>query len=146
MGSLNMSFEEKSIWVSLFIILFVFVAYFSQVFEGLAADNLHKAEVSGMFIAAVVSVIVLEIGLHIAIAIFDVKGADQPTDERDRLFSMKSGNISGLVLGILVLMVSFMSFTHEFSGVWIANILLFAIFISQIVCYALQLFYYRRGY
>lgn len=146
MGSLNMSFEEKSVWVSLLIILFVFVAYFSQVFQGLATDSLNKVEVSGLFIGAVVSVVVLEIVLHIAIAIFNVKDADQPTDERDRLFSMKSGNISGLVLGILVVTISMMSFIHEFSGVWVANILLFAIFISQIVSYVLQLFYYRRGY
>ena len=146
MSSFNMSFEEKSVWASLLIILFVFIAYFSQVFEGLATDSLDKAEISGLFIGAVISVVVLEIVLHIVIAVFNVKDADQPIDERDRLFSMKSGNIAGLVLGISVVMISMMTFVYEFNGVWVANILLFAIFVSQIVSYILQLFYYRRGY
>jgi TRAP-type C4-dicarboxylate transport system permease large subunit len=142
----NISSEEKCTWVSLVIILVVFTGYFSQVFEGVTTGNLDKAEIAGLFIGTVVSVIVLEIVLHIAIAIFSVKDADQSLDERDRLFSMKAGNIAGWILGVGVLIIAGKTFMGELSSLWIANLLLFSVFVSQIVSYSLKLFYYRRGY
>ena len=95
---------------------------------------------------AVISVIVLEIILHIAIAIFNVKDADRSLDERDRLFSMKAGNIAGWVLGTGVLIIAVQTFIGDLDGLWVANLLLFIVFISQIVSYSLKLFYYRRGF
>ena len=146
MQSLNMSFEEKSTWVSLAIISFVFAGYFSQVYQGLISGTLEKVAVFGLFIGAVFSIIVLEIALHIVIAILNVKDADQPGDERDRLFSMKAGNIAGWVLGFGVLTIAAQTFMRDLDSLWVANMLLFAVFVSQVVSYALQIFYYRRGY
>ena len=146
MKSLNMSFNEKSTWISLTILMMVFVGYFSQVYGGLVSGSLVKADVIGLFVGAVISIIILEIALHIVIAVLNVKDADQPGDERDRLFSMKAGNISGWVLGIGVLMISAQTFLQELDFLWVANLLLFAVFISQVVSYILQLFYYRRGF
>lgn len=146
MKSLNVSFEEKSTWVSLAIITFVFAGYFSQVYEGLMSGTLDKVAVLGLFIGAVISIVVLQIGLHIVIAILNAKDADQTSDERDRLFSMKAGNISGWVLGFGVLTISAQTFMRDLDSLWVANLLLFAVFVSQVVSYALQIFYYRRGY
>ena len=146
MTSLNTSFQEKSTWISLAIILVVFTGYFSQVFNGLLSDTLSKADTFGLFIAAVVTVIVLEIVLHIVIAVLDVKDAGHSGDERDRLFAMKAGNISGWVLGAAVLMIAINVFVSEPSSIWVANLLLLAVYVSQVVSYVLQLFYYRRGY
>ena len=146
MKSLNMSFEEKSTWVSLAIITFVFVGYFSQVYEGLLSGSLDKAAVTVLFTSAVIAIIVLEVVFHIVIAALNVKDAERPTDERDRLFSTKAGNISGWVLGIGVLIIAGHTFMKEPDAIWVANLLLFAVFVSQVVSYALQIFYYRRGY
>ena len=146
MKSLNMSFKEKSTWVSLAILIMVFVGYFSRVYDGLVSGSLDKADVFGLFIGAVISIIILEVALHIVIAVLNVKDADQPGDERDRLFSIKAGNISGWVLGIGVLMISAHTFIQELDFLWVANLLLFAVFISQVVSYVLQIFYYRRGF
>ena len=146
MKSLNISFGEKSIWISLAIISFIFAGYFSQVYQGLISGTLDKAAVFGLFIGAVASIIILEIVLHIVIAVLNVKDADQPGDERDRLFSMKAGNISGWVLGFGVLIISAHTFMHDLDSLWVANLLLFSVFVSQVVSYALQIFYYRRGY
>lgn len=146
MKSLNISFEEKSTWASLAIITFIFAGYFSQVYQGLMDGTLHKAAVLGLFIGAVVSIIILEIFLHIVIAIVNTKDAEQHGDERDRLFSMKAGNISGWVLGFGVLIISAQTFIRDLDSLWVANLLLFAVFVSQVVSYALQIFYYRRGY
>ncbi len=146
MKSLNVSWKEKSTWISLAIISFIFAGYFSQVYQGLISGTLDKADVFGLFIGAVASIIVLEIVLHIVIAVLNVKDADQPGDERDRLFSMKAGNIAGWVLGFGVLTISAQTFMQELDSLWVANLLLFAVFVSQVVSYALQIFYYRRGY
>jgi hypothetical protein len=54
MKSLNVSFEEKSTWISLAIITFVFAGYFSQVYQGLISGTLEKVAVFGLFIGAVV--------------------------------------------------------------------------------------------
>jgi len=146
MKSLNVSFEEKSTWASLAIITFIFAGYFSQVYSGLINGTLNKAAITGLFIGAVASIIILEIALHIVIAVLNVKDADQPSDERDRLFSIKAGNISGWVLGIGVLIISAQTFMRDLDSLWVANLLLFAVFVSQVVSYVLQIFYYRRGY
>jgi len=146
MKSPNMSFEEKSTWISLAIITVVFTGYFSQVYEGLLSGNLDKAAVTGLFIGAVIAIIVLEVVFHIVVSAFNVKDADRPTDERDRLFSMKAGNISGWVLGFGVLIIAGHTFMKEPDAIWVANLLLFVVFVSQVVSYALQIFYYRRGY
>lgn len=146
MKSLNVSFKEMSTWISLAIITFIFVGYFSQVYQGLMEGTLDKGDVLGLFTGVVVSIIVLEIALQIVIAILNVKNADQPNDERDRLFSMKAGNISGWVLGFGVLIISAQTFIRDLDPLWVANLLLFAVFVSQVVSYALQIFYYRRGY
>jgi hypothetical protein len=146
MNSLNLSFKEKSIWISLVIVLVIFVGYFSQVYEGLVAGTLDKAGASALFIGAVIAVVILEIALHIVVAIFNPKEADQPTDERDHLFSMRSGNISGWILGVAVLMIAAQTFMTDMNSMWVANLLLFAVFVSQVASYILQIFYYRRGY
>ena len=146
MKSLNLSFEEKSTWASLAIILIVFSGYFSQVYDGLIDGTLDKAAVTGLFFGTVVTVVILEIVLHIVIAAFNHRDADQPRDERDRLFAVKAGNISGWVLGIAVLIIAAHTFIQDLDSTWVANLLLFAVFVSQVTSYTLQLVYYRRGY
>lgn len=146
MEQLNMSFEEKSTWVSLAIILLVFTGYFVQVFEGISTGSLDKADVTGLFFGAVITVVVLEVALHIVTAIFNVKDADQSMDERDRLYAVKAGNISGWVLGIGVLTIAAHTFIQDLNPLLVANLLLFMVFVSQIASYALKLFYYRRGF
>jgi hypothetical protein len=146
MKNMNVSFKEKSVWISLVIHLLVFIAYFSQIYHGLINGTLDKAGIFGLFIAAVIYVIVLEIISHIVIAVLNRKDANQPSDERDRLFSIKAGNISGWVLGAGVLTIAAQIFIVEINPLWVANLLLFAVFVSQIASYAMQLFYYRRGF
>jgi len=146
MKSLNISFEEKSTWASLAIVTFIFAGYFSQVYQGLMDGTLDKAAIFGLFFGAVISVVVLEILLHTVIALVNIKDAEQRSDERDRLFSMRAGNISGWVLGIGVLIIAAQTLMNDLDSLWVANLLLFAIFVSQFVSYALQIFYYRRGY
>ena len=142
----NVSFEEKSIWASLLILLFVYSGYFSQVYEGLISNSLSKVDISVLFIGTVITIVFFQIVFQIIMAISNSKDADQPSDERDRLFAMKAGNVSGWVLGSGVIAVTLLIFAIDLNSLWTANLLLFSMVVSQAVCYILQLFYYRRGY
>ena len=143
---MSMSFKEKSIWASLLIILLVYSKYFLYVFKGLADGMLDKGDISGLFLGAVITLVIYHIVFHIILALLNVKQADEPTDERDRMIAHKAGNISGWVLGFAVLMIAAHIFVHNLDALWSANLLLLALVVSQLSSYVMQLFYYRRGY
>lgn len=143
---MGMSFTEKSTWASLAIILLVFTGYFSSVFEGLMDGTLSKPETFGLFMGALVMLIVLEVALHIVLALVNAREANQAADERDKLIAMRAGNISGWVLAIGVLGIAAQTFIYDLNSLWMANLLLFTVYVSQVVCYVLQLFFYRRGF
>jgi hypothetical protein len=146
MENLDMSFKEKSIWASLLIMLLVYSKYFLYVFEGLAAGTLDKGDISGLFLGAVITLIIYHIVFHIILAIFNVKQAEEASDERDRMIANKAGNISGWVLGFAVLTIAAYIFIQDLDALWSANLLLLALVVSQLTSYVMQLFYYRRGY
>lgn len=146
MSVFDMSFKEKSIWASFFIILLVYGKYFLYVFDGLSTGSLDKGDISGLFIGAVVALIVYQIVFHIILAVLNSKQADEPSDERDRMISTKAGNVSGWVLGFAVFTIAAHIFIYDLNALWSANLLMLAMVISQLSAYAMQLFYYRRGY
>lgn len=142
----DMSFEEKSTWVSLAAILFVYASYFSQVFEGLVNNNLNKGEVAGLFIGAVVILVIIQVVLQIILAASNSKDADRPNDERDRLFALRAGYASDWILSFGILTIAVAIFLKDLDSLWAANLLFLLFVISQVVSYALTLFFYRRGY
>lgn len=146
MSVFDMSFKEKSIWASFFIILLVYSKYFSYVFQGLAAGTIDKGEISGLFIGAIITLIVYQIVFHIFLGILIAKDPDEPSDERDHMISTKAGNVSGWVLGFAVFVIAAHVFIHDLNALWSANLLMLALVVSQLSDYAMQLFYYRRGY
>lgn len=143
---MNMSFQEKSIWVSLIIILLAFGSYFSNIYDGLQAGSLNRQEIVGLFVGLVVTIIVLQIAGHIVVALASPKDADQPGDERDKLISLKAEMPGGLVLGFGVVTLSLYLMFNDVQSVIIANLLLLLVVVSQVVTYLLQIFWYRRGF
>jgi len=142
---MSMSFREKSIWASLIIMSVVWVNYFVRVQPALADGTINKDQSIGLFIGAVVTLVILEIIVHIGLALSNVKTADEPTDERDKLINRQAGNISGWVLGICVFMISAHAMLKDVPSVLTANLLLLSLVLSQCADYAMALFYYRRG-
>ena len=143
---MNMTFREKSIWVSLIIMSVVWVNYFVRVQPALADGSISKEGSIGLFIGAVVTLVVLEIIVHIVLAVSNSKTADQPADEREKLINSKAGDISGWVLGVCVVTIGAYAMLNDVSSVLIANLLLLSLVLSQCADYALALFYYRRGW
>jgi hypothetical protein len=108
--------------------------------------SVTRADSAGLFAGALVTLIILEIIVHIGLAISDPKSADQPKDERDRMIGSKAGNLAGWVLGFCVVAIAAFAMFRDVSSVMIANLLLLALVLSQCADYALSLYYYRRGW
>src|SRR5262249_55821699 len=91
------SFREKSAWISLGVILVVFVPYFLNVFRLFASRTLNAGAVMGLFIAAPIFTIALQVVLHVACAILS---PPEVTDERDRAIELKSFRIAYGILAV----------------------------------------------
>ena len=96
-----MGYQEKSAWACSGSILVVFVPYFLAVFQ---APMAYVA----LFVMAVVGLVALLAGFHIINAIVSAsirKSGDVPKpDELDRIIELRAAKLSGIVLGVVVLM------------------------------------------
>jgi hypothetical protein len=136
---MNLSFQEKSLWLQFVSLIAVFGLYFSTV---LPTDTMtvlpHQV---GLFVGMVVLLVVLMVAGHIFIAIIDQR---TESDERDRLFELKGERNSSYVLatGVFlslcaaVLIEGNFVFTHLLLGFWV---------LAQLVEIGSQLYFYRRG-
>jgi len=139
-----MSFKEKSILGSLIITIIVFGYYFLQVFKTTGSTLFEVANGISFFIGAVVLMVLLEIILHIILAITNKNESNQSNDERDKLIDLKATRISYyiLVFGIFTVGVSML---FSFDTLLLANTMLLFFIIAEIVGFSMQLYYYRRG-
>jgi hypothetical protein len=141
-SQMEMSFREKSAWISLLLIVLVFGPYFWLVgrsFMGLA--HVH----AGTQFALITLFVALEIALHIAIALQSPRDARAPKDEREILIDMRATRVAFYVLfgGAL-----FAIFTMHFRlNVWqLSQMVLLAIVIAELVKFATQIVLFRRGF
>lgn len=138
---MHASFEEKSVWIQLVSTLLMLGGYF--VFAGsLLADGVVALPAyAALFTVAVVLLVVLLVVGHVVAAI-----ASRPEgrDERDRLIEWRASSNAGWILATGVLSaVVLMVFRVE--PVYVAHLLLLSLFLSQTLCFVLQIRYYRRG-
>lgn len=136
---MNLSFQEKSTWISLFSLLIAYSYYFYKVF----AAPVSEAETFTLFVLAVVVIVVIQIVLHSAVAIFNSRDAQQGSDERDKLFELRATRISSLVLVIGVLISASLWLTNA-TPLNMANAILLSLVLAHLVQCLVQLFYYRR--
>lgn len=151
---MDLSFQEKSIAGSLIITIGLFAWYFSQVFKVLTSNSSEAAATLPMvLVGVVVAVVLVEIAYHAVIAL-----ASRPDDqdERDRLIEARATRISYFVLatgcittiGHTILNVYIEPETIDrvlFNPVMTANFILLSFILAEIVGFAMQLYYYRRG-
>lgn len=136
---MDLSFQEKSLWVMGGSLVAVFGFYFGTVLP-IAAANVMPYHVV-LFVLAVVFLVLIQTAGHIVIAIADRRS---DTDERDTLIQLKGMRNAGYVLatGVFFALCSALIsegnflFTHVLLGFWVA---------AQLVEIGSQLFMYRRG-
>ena len=138
---MEMSFREKSAWISFVLIVLVFGPYFWLVGRSFAGvGHVH----AGTQFALITVFIVLEIVVHIAIAIQSPRDARAPKDEREVLIDLKATRTAFYVLfaGTLISI-----FTMHFRvTVWmLSQFVLFSIVVAELVKFARQITLFRRG-
>ena len=136
---MDLSFQEKSLWLTLASLIVAFGLYFGSALPGAPIDVM-PAQV-GMFVLAVALLVITQVAGHIAIAVVDRR---PETDERDRLIGLKGTRNGAYVLAsgvFLALCTTLLTdgnfvFTHVLLGSWV---------VAQLVETASQLLLYRRG-
>jgi len=151
---MDMSFQEKSILGSLVITVCLFGAYFIQVFKVFTADSSDAVVTLPIaLIGIVIAVVVVEIIYQITIALVS---RDEGEDERDRLieanatrfsyYILATGSITAvgymLISGFVGDSVAEVSFQTLIAA---ANMIIFSFILAEVVGFAMQLYYYRRG-
>ena len=140
---MNLSFQEKSLWLMFVSLIAAFSFYFYFAFVTVlpaeAIDVMPHQVV--FFVLAVVMLVIMSIVGHIVIAIADRR---TETDERDRLIELKGTRNASYVLAtgvFFALCAALLTdgnfvFTHLLLGFWV---------LAQLVEIGSQLFLYRRG-
>jgi hypothetical protein len=138
---MHASFEEKSVWVQL-ISLTLGLGLYVVGAGGLLLDGVNVLiAYMPVFAVAVVFIVAVNVGGHIAVAI--ASRPDGP-DERDRLIGWRAESVSSWILGAGVL-VAIGGMTLSVGEVWVAHLLLLSLFLAEITKDIAQLVYYRRG-
>ncbi len=138
---MSITFQEKSIIVTLTTTLIIFSGYFVTAFTMLAQPDVPEASIIALFIGAVVLMVAVQIGVHVIIALFS---KHEESDERDKLIKLKATRISYYVLvaGIWATAVSPALWSSTFM---ILNLLILSFMLSAIIGQISQLVMYRRG-
>jgi hypothetical protein len=139
-----MSFREKSAWISFVSILLVFSIYFARVAQVFVAGE-GRGPLFHLFLVLVAGLVVLEVILHVAIAIQSPREARSPKDERERLIDMKATRLAFPVL----LVGAFCAILPIHMGMGrgvMADAMLLAIVVAELVKFGAQIVYHRRGF
>lgn len=138
-----MSFREKSAWINLFSVLVCFGSYFAALgagwFERSSMRALHYALIS------IIVLVVLQIVLHVLVALGNPNEARAPRDEREQAFVNRARSIGYYVLMIwmigIVVAVHFPNF-HKVDVVFIAWL---GVAVATMVVAVAQIIQFRRG-
>lgn len=138
---MDMSFEEKSVWIQLASLVVGLGGYL--VVAGLMLSNGVSAlpPFVPVFAVAVVLIVAVNIAGHVVAA---VTSRSHEADERDRLIGCRAESGASWILGVGVI-GAIMALILSVSGVWVAHLLLISLFGSEVVKDVLQIVYYRRG-
>ena len=157
-----MSYKERSTWISLAILIYIWLEYFSELFALYNANQLNVDAVNGLLLTVVIKTIVLEIVLQIILAIIDNKDANYSADERDILISLRGSQYAYGILSVGAFLAVFYTIFPTltiFTLIPIKELVLIALpneyklmhliivfaLMAEITKFATQLFFYRRG-
>ena len=135
-----MSFQEKGAWISVLSMAVIYGLYFRSVIHAGPQAGFHF----GGLLGTIIALVVVQVVLYIAVAIFAPAEADAPRDERDKLIELRAVRVAyaGLVSGI-ALACFFGAFNPPI--VFNTNALLFILVTAEILRCACQIIQYRRG-
>lgn len=156
---MDMSFKEKSTWISLASTLGIFGYYFISLFgfSDLPEEQVNEA-IAGLLLRSIILIVILEIVFHTLLSATNHKAAEMGEDERDKLIALKANNYGYTVLavGVVICIVRLIGtemgpevFESSLSAeipMLTAHLLMFSFILSEVVRFTSQIVYYRRGY
>ncbi len=137
-----MSFREKSAWISFLTILAVFIPFFWNSIRQYRGEVAGAEAVSTAFLL-LATFVVLEIVLHVVVAVRAPDEARSPRDEREHLIDMRATRVAFnvLVVGALAAVAS----VHLTRRAWvIQQVVLLAIVAAELVRFGGQIVLFRR--
>ena len=138
-----MSFREKSAWISLVSILLVSGFYFLRIAWSLTPrSNMNQVRA---LLYCVVALAVIEVVAHLVVALRAPKDARTPKDERERLIDLKATRSAAYVYVVGSFLAVFTLHLGA-NAIAIANGVLLAFVVAEIVNYAARIVYHRRGF
>jgi len=142
-----MSFREKSAWVTLVTLIVLSGAFLLHLPWPWTLTPEPSGFMFHVLLLAIGTFIVIEVVAHIVIVVSSPRDAKTPKDERELLIELRSTRIAAFVYAVLSLGSMFVSLHVVFANViGIAYLLLLSFVVSEIIKYALRIFYYRRGF
>ncbi len=139
-----MSFQEKSTWIEFLCVALVYGGYFVSMVQRVQSTPVENIGYQATMFTTVGALVVLVIAAHVVVTIVS-RDRDDAADERDRAINRQGEYLGGFVLGggALLAMAQAMLEIHQF---WIANTLLAALVLSELVSSACKIVLYRRGH
>ena len=142
--AVSMTFQEKSLWMTLAGLLVAFGGYFYSAYRTILPTPLAKDVLphqAGLFIGATVMLVLVLIAGHILIAILDRR---TDTDERDRWIELKGSRYGSYALATGVFLSLCTALVTEGNAI-MAHVLLGSWVLAQGVEIVAQIVMYRRG-
>ncbi|WP_423603094.1 hypothetical protein [Sphingomonas sp. MS122] len=139
-----MPFREKISWLSLGGILLAFGPYFAMLLSGTPPWALNP--ISAAWFIGMVSVLatVMAVGT-IGVALTNLREAQRPSDERDRMIARRASSIAYAVLAPALWLALATLFVSSSLSV-LVNAVLAAIVVAEVVRCAAEIAGYRRGW
>ena len=137
----NMSFREKSTWISFLLLLLIAVPFFYQ-FVRIEGASSSQASFH-LFLFLVIVFVVGEVVLHAIIVMQSPRDARAPKDERERLIDLKAMRVAFFVLmTAAILVIVLVHFPVDRFA--IIQALLLAVVVAELTMLGARLVYYRR--
>jgi hypothetical protein len=142
-----MSFREKSAWITLIALVVLAIAFQLAVHSPWTLSPTPGGREFQVLIHSIVVFVTVEIVAYVVLRMHSPRDARTPKDERERLIEIRSRAVAYYVFTAFALGGTFVALhivgSNQFGMGWL---LLWSFVASQIVNYALRIFYYRRGF
>jgi hypothetical protein len=135
-----MSFREKGAWISLLSTAGIYGLYFRSIIH-----SGHPTRFSfGGLLGTIVALVIVQVVLIIAVAVFTPKEANAPPDEREKMIDLKASRLAYAALsGSVACACFFGGFNPPI--IFNVNSLLFILVMAEVLRSSCQIVQYRRG-
>lgn len=139
----DMSFREKSAWITFVSLLVAFTPFFFFSYQALTGQ-LGRGQARTLAFGLIAAFVALEVVLHAVAAALAPNDARTPRDERERVIAMRAAHLAYPVL--LVGALAAAALIHVTPSAWVLQqAVLFVIVVAELVKFGTQIVLFRRG-